>query len=66
MPNQPSTPLKAASYARFSSDNQREESIDAQQRAISDFAARNGIEIVAEYVDRGTPLVLTSARSSSR
>lgn len=61
MPNQPSTPLKTASYARFSSDNQREESIDAQQRAISDFAARNGIEIVAEYVDRAY-----SARSDQR
>lgn len=61
MPNQPSTPLKAVSYARFSSDNQREESIDAQQRAISDFAARNGIEIVAEYVDRAY-----SARSDQR
>ena len=61
MPNQSSTPLKAASYARFSSDNQREESIDAQQRAISDFAARNGIEIVAEYVDRAY-----SARSDQR
>ena len=28
----------AVSYARFSSDNQREESIEAQQRAINEFA----------------------------
>lgn len=61
MPSQANTPLKAASYARFSSDHQREESIEAQQRAISEYAAKNGIEIVAEYVDRAY-----SARSDQR
>jgi DNA invertase Pin-like site-specific DNA recombinase len=43
---------KAAVYARFSSDNQREESIDAQLRAIREYAKNNGIIIVAEYVDK--------------
>jgi len=45
-------PLKAALYARFSSDNQRNESIDAQIRAIKEFAKNNDIMIVGEYIDR--------------
>jgi len=44
--------IRAAAYARFSSDNQRDESIDAQLRAINDYAARNDIIIVEEYIDR--------------
>ena len=43
---------KAALYARFSSENQREESIDAQIRAIREFAEKNAIVLVAEYVDK--------------
>ena len=43
--------MRAYAYARFSSDNQREESIDAQLRGIRDFANRNGIIIVHEFVD---------------
>ncbi len=43
---------RAAAYARFSSDNQREESIDAQLRAIKDYADKNGIVVIAEYVDK--------------
>ncbi len=45
-------PLYAALYARFSSNNQRDESIDAQIRAIQEFARSNDIIIVEEYVDR--------------
>ena len=41
----------AAVYARYSSDNQREESIEAQTRAIKEYAERNGYDIVATYVD---------------
>ncbi|MGE5586266.1 MAG: recombinase family protein [Bacillota bacterium] len=41
----------AVAYARFSSDNQREESITAQLRAIREYAAREGITIVREYTD---------------
>lgn len=44
--------LTAVSYARFSSDMQREESIEAQVRACREYAARNHIEIVGEYIDR--------------
>lgn len=42
---------KAAIYARYSSDNQREESIEAQVRAIKEYCGREGIEVVATYVD---------------
>lgn len=43
---------KAALYARFSSDNQREESIEAQLRALHEFCERNGIVVIGEYCDR--------------
>ena len=43
--------MTAAAYARFSSDNQREESIDAQLRAIEKYASSNNINIVKTYVD---------------
>lgn len=43
--------MKAALYARYSSDNQREESIDAQVRALREFASRQGYEIVKIYTD---------------
>ena len=39
-------------YARYSSDNQREESIDGQLRECKAFAERNDINIVGEYIDR--------------
>jgi predicted site-specific integrase-resolvase len=42
---------QAAIYARYSSDNQREESIEAQVRAIKEYYGREGIEVVATYVD---------------
>ncbi|OHW62206.1 hypothetical protein EUAN_12750 [Andreesenia angusta] len=43
--------MKAAVYARYSSDNQREESIEAQTRAIKEYAEKNGIQIVKVYAD---------------
>ena len=42
---------RAAIYARFSSNNQREESIDAQVRAITEYANKNGYVIVKSYID---------------
>ena len=44
--------IRAAVYARFSSDNQRDESIDAQLRAIREYAAKNNVVIVEEYIDK--------------
>lgn len=43
---------KAASYARFSSDNQREESVEAQLYDNKKYAMKNNTIIVKEYVDR--------------
>lgn len=43
--------MKAAAYCRYSSDNQREESIEAQIRAIKEYAERNNIEIIKIYAD---------------
>lgn len=45
--------LQAVAYARFSSDNQREESIEAQLRAISHYAEQNGYALHKTYADRG-------------
>lgn len=39
-------------YARYSSDNQREESIEGQLRECKEYAARNGITIIGTYIDR--------------
>lgn len=39
-------------YARFSSDNQREESIDGQLRDCIAWAARNNITLIDPYIDR--------------
>ena len=44
--------MKGDIYARYSSDNQREESIDGQIRECRAFAERNGIDIVDCYIDR--------------
>ena len=44
--------IKAVGYCRFSSDKQREESIEAQQEAISRFAKAENYEIVKWYIDR--------------
>ena len=41
----------AVGYCRFSSDNQREESIDAQKRAINKYADEHGLVIAKWYVD---------------
>ncbi|MGN0005152.1 MAG: recombinase family protein [Candidatus Gastranaerophilaceae bacterium] len=44
--------MNAVIYARYSSDNQREESIEGQLRECKEFAERNGMTIVGEYIDR--------------
>lgn len=44
--------MKAVIYARYSSDNQREESIDGQLRECKAFAERNDIQIIGTYIDR--------------
>ena len=43
---------RAVIYARFSCDNQREESIDGQLRECSAFARSKGLLVVGNYIDR--------------
>ena len=43
--------INVVAYARFSSDNQRTESIDAQIRAIHDYCDKNGYNLVKVYKD---------------
>lgn len=44
--------MKGVIYARYSSENQREESIDGQLRECTAYAERNGITILGTYIDR--------------
>ena len=43
---------RAVVYASFRSDHQRDESIDAQLRAINEYADKNNIKIVNQFIDR--------------
>jgi site-specific DNA recombinase len=42
---------RAALYARYSSDNQRVESITAQLRAAGEYCSKKGHQVVKEYID---------------
>ena len=42
---------KAVAYCRFSSDNQRTESIDAQVRAIEEYCKKEGYILIKIYKD---------------
>lgn len=53
--------MTAVIYARYSSDNQREESIEGQLRECKAFAENNDIQIVGTYIDRAF-----SARTDNR
>ena len=44
--------MKAVIYARYSSDNQREASIEGQIRECTAFAEKNGITVLRHYIDR--------------
>lgn len=44
--------MKAVIYARYSSDNQREESIEGQIRECTAFAEKNGMTVLHHYIDR--------------
>lgn len=43
--------IRAVAYPRYSSDNQREESIDAQLSAIQEYCNRKGYVLVGSYPD---------------
>lgn len=57
--------MKGVIYARYSSDSQREESIEGQIRECKEYADRKGITIVATYIDRALWLKLIIVRSFS-
>ena len=44
--------MNAVIYARYSSQNQREESIEGQLRVCKAFAEQNNLTVVNEYIDR--------------
>ena len=43
--------MKGVIYARYSSDNQREESIEGQLRECKEYAEYNDITILGTYID---------------
>ena len=47
--------MKAVIYARYSSDSQREESIEGQIRECTEYAEKNGITILHSYIGRAKP-----------
>ena len=44
--------MTAVIYARYSSDSQREASIEGQLRDCKAYAEKNGITVVGTYIDR--------------
>ena len=44
--------MKAVIYARYSSDNQTEASIEGQLRECMEFAKHTGIDVIGNYIDR--------------
>lgn len=44
--------MNAVIYARYSSDSQREESIEGQIRECTAYAERHGMKIITTYIDR--------------
>ena len=53
--------MRAVIYARYSSDGQREESVEGQLRECKEFADRHNMTIVGDYIDRAQ-----SARTDDR
>lgn len=53
--------MNAVIYARYSSDSQREESIEGQLRECREYAERNGMTVVETYIDRAL-----SAKTAAR
>ena len=53
--------MKAVIYARYSSENQTENSIEGQLRECKEYAEKNGITILDSYIDRAL-----SAKTANR
>jgi len=50
------------SYARFSSHSQNEQGIEGQLKVCYEFAARNGLNVIYEYIDRAVSGVAAENR----
>ena len=57
---------KAVAYCRFSSDNQRTESIDAQVRAIEEYCRKEGYTLIKIYKETRTQNQVQYAIPSNR
>lgn len=57
--------MNAVIYARYSSDSQREESIEGQLRECREYAERNNMTIVGTYIDRALSAKTADDPSSS-
>ena len=53
--------MNAVIYARYSSHSQSEQSIEGQLRDAYEYANREGLTVIGEYIDRAK-----SARTDSR
>ena len=53
--------VTAVIYARYSTDSQREESIEGQIRECTAYAEKNGFTVVKHYIDRAV-----SAKTDNR
>ena len=58
--------MTAVIYARYSTDSQREESIEGQIRECTAYAEKNGFTVVKHYITVLSLQKRTTARSSSR
>lgn len=58
--------LKVALYARFSSDLQRSESIDAQIRAMTNYCEQNHMQIIDTYIDEAKSATVDKRPSFQR
>lgn len=56
----------AVIYARYSSDAQSEQSIEGQVRVCKQFAEKNDLLIVDQYIDRALTAPMTTAPRSSK
>lgn len=56
--------INAVGYCRFSSNNQRDESLDAQRRAITYFSSQEGYNIIRFYEDKALSAKTTSKRTA--
>ena len=56
--------MKAVIYARYSTESQREESIEGQIRECTEYAARNGITLLRPSKNHGKGIPANSGASA--